>query len=169
MVRGGLVTIGTIYRLSPAGGRNTLTSVNLRNLFLGAVLVVFGCASPYPARTPAPLPADAVELDLQTAAPATSSAGGIDTCPDAQLEQVRLARDGNQVRFLLEDTGDPRAVIWPRGFSARLYQGRAELVAPDGEVIAAEGELLNGVGGSGPAPDPFSVCTVGSTTYGPAS
>lgn len=97
------------------------------------------------------------------------TAGGIDTCPDALMEQVTLGRDGNDLTFLLLDTGVPRPVIWPRGFSARLYLGRAELVAPDGKMIAADGDVLDGIGGSGPLPDAFSVCTVGSTTYGPAS
>lgn len=37
--------------------------------------------------------------------------------------------------------------VWPRGFSARLFNGQAELVAPDGTVIARAGDHLEGLGG----------------------
>jgi hypothetical protein len=85
------------------------------------------------------------------------------------MEPVTLVRDGDQLTFLVTDSGRFRPVVWPRGFSARLYQGQAELVAPDGSVVAAEGEVLDRIGGAGPLPDAFAVCSVDSTTYGPAS
>jgi hypothetical protein len=97
------------------------------------------------------------------------STGATETCPDALMEQVTLIRDEDQLTFLVTDTGRFRPVVWPRGFSAREFDGHAELVAPDGAVVAAEGEVLDGVGGAGPLPDAFVVCSVGSTTYGPAS
>ena len=100
------------------------------------------------------------------------------TCPDALMEPVKVVRDGDRLTFVVvtqpgwpqDHVGEPRPVTWPRGFSARLLDGRGQLVAPDGSVVAGEGELLyGGIGGSGPLPGSFHVCTVGSTSYGPAS
>jgi hypothetical protein len=50
----------------------------------------------------------------------------------------RLSLQGTE---LVLGNGD---VVWPRGFSARLLNGKAELVGPDGTVIAREGDHLEG-------------------------
>jgi len=93
----------------------------------------------------------------------------LDGCPSALMAPVRVARDGDRMAFVLVDTGVDRRVLWPRGFSARLHQGRAELVAPDGTVVACDGGVIDNLGGAGPITDPFVVCDVGTDGYGPSS
>jgi len=34
-------------------------------------------------------------------------------------------------------------LVWPNGFSARLLHGRAELVPPNGSVLAREGAVIS--------------------------
>jgi hypothetical protein len=137
------------------------------------VLALVACGSPapspYPARTPAPLPSGAVPLAIETAEPRNPTAGVIDTCPRALMEPVRLARLEDRLVFLLVDSGAARSVVWPRGFSARVRDGRAELVAPDGSIVASEGDILENVGGAGSQDGAFGVCSIGGTDYGPAS
>jgi hypothetical protein len=63
-------------------------------------------------------------------------------------------------------TGSPTPIVWVYGFSARLVDGKAELVAPDGTVVAREGDVLSNLGGGlGSTGDAFHVCSIGSTTY----
>ena len=71
--------------------------------------------------------------------------------------------------FALAEGGTERLIVWPRGFSARLIDGRGELIAPDGTVIGRDGDVLDHMGGSGPSPDAFHVCDVGPVNYGPSS
>jgi hypothetical protein len=123
-------------------------------------------ATPYPARPAALLPTGAKAVELPTATPGRPT-GAIDTCATALLPPVKLTFDGTSLGFVDQD-GIFWHVTWPRGFSARSDQGRAELVTPEGNVLAAEGDVLRNLGGSTSRPD-FSVCQVGSVTYGPAS
>ena len=44
-------------------------------------------------------------------------------------------------------TGKPMALVWPRGFTARLVGGRLEVVAPDGTVVGRDGEQVSDLGG----------------------
>jgi hypothetical protein len=55
-------------------------------------------------------------------------------------------------------------ILWPRGFSAREYQGRLELVTPDGTVVARDGEEVPKVLGQGPE----SICMIDGVQYQPA-
>ena len=57
--------------------------------------------------------------------------------------------------------GNP--ILWPRGFSAREYRGRLELVAPDGKVVARDGDEVPNVIGLGPE----LVCMVDGVQYQP--
>jgi len=88
------------------------------------------------------------------------------TCGDALLDPVEPRLRGTSLEFVSAANGALVHVVWPRGFSARLVNGVAEVVAPAGDVLAREGEAITGLGGNGS--DPFEVCTVGGRSYGPA-
>lgn len=48
----------------------------------------------------------------------------------------------------IEDDGTPVPILWPEGFTARFDP--VELIGPDGEVVAREGDVVRGSGGSHP-------------------
>jgi hypothetical protein len=56
---------------------------------------------------------------------------------------------------LVLSSGD---AFWPRGFSGRLLDGEAELIAADGTVVARAGNHLEGLGGFGDGP--LHVCSI---------
>ncbi len=133
----------------------------------GSILAIFvtallaACAPQAPARTPAVLPSGATALSIQTTDPATSYAANW-ACPAALINPVRLLRDGDAVAFEFVD-GRPVELVFPRGFSARLLDARAEIVAPDGSVIAREGDELTELVG-----DTREICEVNGIGYPPA-
>jgi hypothetical protein len=89
-------------------------------------------------------------------------------CPQARAGPVRLARDGQMLVFFSLDAKITANLVWPRGFSARLLDGRAELIARDGSVIGREGDVLDGMsGGLGATGDAFHVCAVAGKGYDP--
>jgi hypothetical protein len=55
-------------------------------------------------------------------------------------------RDGDVV-FIRIDTGEPYGLAWPWGYSAWLVDGRAELMKPEGTILAVEGDRLTNLGG----------------------
>jgi hypothetical protein len=124
-------------------------------------------------RTPAPLPSGATTLTLEVAPPAPFGPGPNWACPEATTETLRVMLNGDAVAFET-DAGLPIDLVWPRGFSARLLAGRAEIVAPDGTVVAREGaQLISGElsgSSSGTQAEPgFDVCGVNGVYYPPAS
>src|SRR5436190_1503200 len=107
-------------------------------------------------RTPAPLPSGATALTLEIAPSAASGPGPNWACAGSTPVSVRVVREDDAAVFETV-TGDRMELVWPRGFSARLLDGRAEIVAPDGSVVAREGdEVASGTLG-GPAND---ICEV---------
>ncbi len=120
-------------------------------------------SAPSRSRTPAPLPSGATELAIETA-PATTHTPVNWACPESLIAPVRVVRDADAVVFELV-TGERLNLVWPRGFSARLLDGRAEIVAPDGSVIGREGDVLSDM----LAGDPSDICEVNSVFYPPAS
>jgi hypothetical protein len=61
----------------------------------------------------------------------------------AAVTPIRMERDGGFVVFADETSGNRLPVVWPNGFSARLVDGRAELVPPNGSVLAREGAVIS--------------------------
>lgn len=116
-------------------------------------------------RTPAPLPSQANALILETAPPAASGPGPGRACAESTPVSVRVVREGDAL-VVETVTGERMALVWPRGFSARLLDGRAEIVAPDGSVVAREGDELASGTLSGPS---SGICGVNGVYYPPAS
>lgn len=114
--------------------------------------------SGWPTRTPFPLPSGAVDVPIPTAAPATSEPA-VWACAASILAPVTV--EWNAASHVLSFGG--RNLIWPRGFSAREYNGRLEIVEPDGSVIGRAGDLLSELGG-----DDGGICSVNLKVYGPA-
>lgn len=81
------------------------------------------------ARTPAPLPSGATALVLKTAPPAASGPGPGWACAESTPVSVGVLRDGDSVVFGTT-TGERIDIVWPRGFSAWLLDGRARSSRP---------------------------------------
>lgn len=125
-------------------------------------------------RTAVPLPSGATSLTLDVAPPSPSGPGPNWACAEATTETLRVLRDGDAVAFETDD-GERIHLVWPRGFSARLLAGRAEIVAPDGTVVGREGEplasgALSGAATAASQPESrFDICGVNGVYYPPAS
>jgi hypothetical protein len=115
---------------------------------LVAVAVVGGAAVWLlgPSR-PALLPANAEPLALRTqpwrAWPPTGFGCGM-----AALTPIRVERDGTSMVFADEASGNRLQVVWPNGYSAWLMNDRAELVPPNGVVLAREGDVISNLSGN---------------------
>ena len=108
----------------------------LAGLAIGLAVVGCGFGGGDHGPTAAPLPSGATALQLRTEAPSSP--------PGQPIGCALLNYDGHlslQGSELVLGNGD---VVWPRGFSARLLNGKAELVGPDGTVVAREGDHLEG-------------------------
>ena len=117
-------------------------------LFLAAALAA-GCGLADPETTAYPLPSTPIAWPLPTQAEATAAG-----CPATELEPVKVEWDA--VRRALSVGGEK--VVWPRGFSARILpNGRLEILAPNGTVMARDGDTIS-VGGA----DYEHVCRVQS-------
>ncbi len=134
-------------------------------------MTVGGCGaatgSPWPARTPFPLPAGGSTVPLTTAPPASPLPPNEGwACPASLILPLRIIWDraAGTIRFIGVDTGGVVELTWPRGFSARVVADRLEIVAPDGTVVGRDGGILSGLGGS-----TSDICEVGGTIYRPAS
>lgn len=87
-------------------------------------------------------------------------------CIDEPVPAVRLVWDGEPdtgPTFTTLD-GNGYDLMWPRGFSARIREGRIELIDPSGTVVARGGDELPELGGA----TTNIVCRVGQFVYGPA-
>ena len=125
----------------------TIAVMRLARWALGLLVVVALVAGvavfllvPY---QPASLPTGAVPLTLRTQPwklwPLSFG------CPMAALTPIRVERDGVSMVFADEASGNRVQVVWPSGYSARLMNGRAELLPPDGSVLAREGDVISGL------------------------
>jgi hypothetical protein len=140
-----------------AGAANTCHARRACHLghFLALVVVAgltAACSGSYSETTAYPLPSGAEDFPLPTQA-ASSTTG----CPPSDLAPVPVDWDATQraVSF------GGQKVLWPRGFSARMLpDGRFEILAPDGTVVARDGDTVK-LGGS----DYQNVCRVQSAEY----
>jgi hypothetical protein len=100
----------------------------------------------------------AVPLQLQTAGFMWLSLGGA----GVGLPDTRIERDGDTVIFVDVSQGVRRPIAFPWGYSAWLVDGRAELLKPEGTVLAWEGDTLVNFGGYDYADGTFHI-DAGST------
>ena len=90
----------------------------------------------------AQLPANATPLVLRTQPWILWPPAGFG-CPMATVTPVRMERDGEFVVFADVASGNRVPLVWPNGFSARLVDGRTELVPPNGSVLARDGDVIS--------------------------
>ncbi len=129
-------------------------------LVAGSAWLRFQTASPASGATPVTI--------LTEARPTPLPSGVAWGCPQARRGPLRVELSGSELVFISTANGARESIVWPYGFSARLVDGKAELLAPDGAVIAREGEVLDDLGGGlGVSGDAFHVCSLGGTTYWP--
>lgn len=119
--------------------------------------------------TPYPLPAGAFRLPLDTL-PAPEhlnipSGAILDVCP-AKAIGVHVEYDP-AASPPLTFNGGGRGPIWPYGVSARFYQGRAEIVLPDGTVVARDGDQLILAGGLYGSTGRDLICLPGTRPFRP--
>lgn len=95
------------------------------------------CAFPIP--TLAPTPTDSAEA-----------------CPAMLLEGELIRDDGSGFMVRYED-GLVLALIWPDGYTVRDGEVR-ELLDPQGQVVAREGDFISGGGGMTGVDEAFTVC-----------
>lgn len=104
------------------------------------------------------LPDGATRLHLVTQAPHLVPTVG---CQTALLGPVRITSSGEELAVLSAATGEPARVVWPSGWAAWLINGRAELAARDGSIIAREGDVIaDRFGGGVGLDDAFHVCII---------
>ena len=115
-------------------------------------------ASPRP---PAPLPTGAIALNLHTAPPEANIPENW-ACAGDTIEPARVARVGDGVVFILQATGQSIDLVWPRGFSAWLQNGHAEVVAPGGTIVLREGDVFSDIISGVP-----EICEVDGVFYPP--
>ena len=123
-------------------------------VLVSGLVAVLGaaCSLASSEETAYPLPSAAIDFPLPTQTVSTPT-----TCPPSELASVKVEWD--PIQRVLSIGGEK--VIWPNGFSARILpSGRLEILAPDGTVVARDGDTLQ-LGGS----DYQHVCRVGSVEY----
>jgi hypothetical protein len=123
----------------------------LRPVFVAAALALaLGSCAPYLEPTYAP-PASPLVLSLPTQSSAPAS------CPDTSLAPITINWNAT---FRRVSFGGEK-LIWPAGFTAReLPSGRLEIYAPDGTVVARDGDTIT-PGGA----DYQHVCRIDSVQY----
>jgi hypothetical protein len=121
----------------------------------------------WPSRTPFPLAAGAVDVPLATEPPSTLPAGTTWACAADELLPTRVVWAPSTPlaapRFITVDGALVMSLVWPRGFRAQAIDGRLEIVAPSGAVVARDGDIIGGPSRS------VSPCSVDDALYGPAS
>jgi hypothetical protein len=139
-----------------------------KRVLIGAAIAALAIVGAYTAivapRGPAPLPPGAARLDLRTQPSTLWPPPGLG-CPAVLVLPLRVELVEGAIAFSVVDDGARVSVSWPAGFSARLLDGRAELVTPDGEVLARDGDVISNLAGSAADNGDILVCI--SSAYAP--
>jgi len=99
-----------------------------------------------------PLPSAPITQGLPTQEGSSST-----VCPSTDLAPVKVEWDATH--RVLSVGGEK--VIWPKGFSSRMLpSGRLDILAPNGSVVARDGDTIT-LGGS----DYMHICRVQSVQY----
>jgi hypothetical protein len=99
-----------------------------------------------------PLPSAPITEGLPTQEGSNST-----ICPSTDLAPVKLEWDATHRSLSMGG----EKVIWPKGFSSRLLpSGRLDILAPNGSVVARDGDTIT-LGGS----DYMHICRVQSVEY----
>jgi hypothetical protein len=120
-------------------------------VLLFAAGLVAGCSMPDDEPT-YPLPTTAIIWPM----PTVSDLGPV-VCPSASLAPVKINWDATHRALNIGG----QKVFWPAGFTARILpDGHLELVAPNGTVVARDGDTIT-LGGS----DYSHICRVQGVEY----
>ena len=164
------LTHRTVKAITLASGRDRCKVAGMMpakfvSAFVGAMVLGACAESAWSPRTPAPVPSGATALTLATAPAAEPLPTGVEwACPDALIGDVRVLRNEGAVVF--EWTSGGRVdLVWPRGFSAWLRDARAEIIAPDGSIVAREGQVIS----ERLTGTEVGICAVDGVLYPPAS
>jgi hypothetical protein len=99
-----------------------------------------------------PLPSAPITVGLPTQEGSNSI-----VCPSTDLAPVKVEWDATHRSLSMGG----EKVIWPKGFSSRLLpSGRLDILAPNGSVVARDGDTIT-LGGS----DYMHICRVQSVEY----
>jgi hypothetical protein len=120
-------------------------------LVAGAAALLLGPSQP------AVLPANAEPLVLRTQSWRVWPPSGF-SCGMAGLTPIRVERDGVSMVFADEASGNRLQVVWPNGYSARLMNGRAELIPPDGSVLARDGDVITNLAAGAADNGDLTIC-----------
>lgn len=117
-----------------------------------------GGLSPHEAPIVQPSAVTGTPVQVRTQ-PTPPESGSPAACPAGLLLGI-LASDTAEGLVVVEESGFRRAVIWPYGFSAILYDGSVHLLDADGDAIAVEGDEVSISGGEWPSDvtRPWSAC-----------
>jgi hypothetical protein len=87
------------------------------------------------------------------------------SCNDALLEGTLEADSTDAWGAWLKRGGVRVNVQWPPGFAIAFASPRPQLLAPDGNVVAATGDQVSLGGGFGPGSEVFGACRVNGILY----
>jgi hypothetical protein len=136
------VRSGIVPRLALAAPRITRIAAVVVVLLLaaGSAWLRFGSGPPGAPGQPLTI--------VNDAAPTPLPSGASYACPATLTNMsLRVVRSGTQLVVVDATTGSAVNAVWPYGFSARLVEGKAELLASDGTVVAREGDVLTSLSG----------------------
>lgn len=148
-------SLGIAATLAAGIASNTVMTIAARFLFAVVVITLLGCG---PGDGEVGEPGSeglgvGATAGVGAVNPAAAPVVAIPTCEEFCGEDALaygvLASDGESCVWF--EGGDPtiaQNVVWPRGFAARFTAAGVELIDPDGEVLAREGDLLEMGGGN---------------------